>query len=531
YRESIARSLAVFGVAAGLVLLLTCANLSNLLLSRAVGRRREFAIRLSIGAGRGRLVRQLLTESLLLALPGCLAALGIAYGLGRLLIHFPNALGLPLALDAGVESRVLFFCGALSVAATVLFGLAPALEAMRTDVLPALKESGNSVAGGGRDWLRNSVVMLQVAFSMILLVGGGLFGRSVMRAWSMDLGFRAEGLLTVGFTAPPPGGTGADRLRSAQRELATRLRATAGVRAVTLASSPPLSQIHFKAQVRGEGASVSASRETVGSEFFRSLGTALLGGREFNERDNANAPKVAIVNQALAAKLWPGKNPLGRSIAVQKTSMQVVGLVADTKYGSVWEDSQPCLYVADAQADSPAGYLIVRTSGKPGDFAGVVANDWNEILPHSPLYDFRTAEDLLSLALAPQRMAAAIFGAFGLLAIVLASVGLYSVMAYAAMRRTREIGIRLAIGARPAEVMRQMLGKSMAVAGAGIAFGAVASALLARFVASQVKGLSVYDGVTFAAVAALLTFVAFAAAAIPARRAARIDPQAALRSE
>jgi hypothetical protein len=229
YRTSITRSLAVFAVAAGLVLLLTCADLSDLLLNRAVGRRREFAIRLSLGAGRGRLIRQLLTESLLLALPSCAAALGIAYGLGGILARFPNALGLPLALDGGVESRVLCFSMALSVVTTVLIGLAPALQTTRMAVLPALKVSGNAVSGGGRDWLRNSLLVVQVAFSMILLVGGGLFGHSVMRAWSVDLGFRAEGLLTAGFSTPPPGSASAERLRMAQRAFVERLRALPGV--------------------------------------------------------------------------------------------------------------------------------------------------------------------------------------------------------------------------------------------------------------------------------------------------------------
>ena len=272
YRASITRSLTVFAVAAGLVLLLTCANLSNLLLNRAVGRRREFAIRLSLGAGRGRLVRQLLTESLLLALPSCAAALGIAYGLGGILARFPNALGLPLALDGGVENRVLCFCMALSVITTVLFGLAPALQTTRMAVLPALKESGNTVSGGGHDGLRNLLLVVQVAFSMILLVGGGLFGRSVMRAWSVDLGFRAEGLLTAGFSAPPPGSASAERLRSAQQVLIQRLRALPGVESAALASDPPQNQLHSRTGIETNDAAITADRHAAGSGFFHTVG-------------------------------------------------------------------------------------------------------------------------------------------------------------------------------------------------------------------------------------------------------------------
>jgi len=531
YRASITRSLTVFAVAAGLVLLLTCANLSNLLLNRAVGRRREFAIRLSLGAGRGRLVRQLLTESLLLAVPSCAAALGIAYGLGGILAHFPNAWGLPLALDGGIENRVLCFSTALSVITTVLFGLAPALQTTRMAVLPALKESGNTLSGGGHDGLRNMLLVVQVAFSMILLVGGGLFGRSVMRAWSVDLGFRSEGLLTAGFSAAPPGSASAGRLRSAQQILIERLRTLPGVESAALASDPPQNQLHSRTPIQTNDAVVTADRHTVGSGFFHTVGIRLLSGREFNARDDAAAPKVALVNQTLAARLWPDTNPLGRSIAVQKTAMQVVGVVRDSKYGSVWDEPHFDLYVADSQAGAPAAYLMVRTHGNPAGFAAKVLEEWNGTLPRSPLSDFRTADELLSVALAPQRLAAMVFGAFGLMAMVLASVGIYSVMAYAVARRTREIGIRLALGAKPAMVMRQTLAKSMAVAGAGVVAGISIAALLAPLVAPQVKGVSVYDGATFALVAALVGLVAFLAAAIPARRAASIDPQAALRAE
>jgi predicted permease len=531
YRTSITRSLTVFAVAAGLVLLLTCANLSNLLLNRAVGRRREFAIRLSLGAGRGRLVRQLLTESLLLALPSCAAALGIAYGLGGMLARFPNALGLPLALDGGVENRVLCFCMALSVISTVLFGLAPALQTTRMAVLPALKESGNTVSGGGHDGLRNMLLVLQVAFSTILLAGGGLFGRSVMRAWSIDLGFRTGGLLTAGFSAPPPGSASSERMRSAQQVLVARLRAMPGFESAALASDAPQNQLHSRTQIQTQDAAITADRHTAGAGFFHTVGMALVSGREFNARDDAAAPKVAIVNQTLAARLWPGTNPLGRSIVVQKAAMQVVGVVGDSRYGSVWDEPHFDLYVADTQAGAAASYPIVRTRGNSRELAAAVAKEWNGVLPRSPLSDFRTADELLSVALAPQRLAAGVFGAFGLMAIVLASVGMYSAMAYAVARRTRDIGIRMAMGAKPAMAMRQILGKSMAVAGAGVAAGISISALLARFVAPQVKGVSVYDGATFALVAALVGMVAFLAAAIPARRAARIDPQMALRAE
>jgi predicted permease len=320
-------------------------------------------------------------------------------------------------------------------------------------------------------------------------------------------------------------------MRSAQQVLIQRLRELPGVESAALASDPPQNQLHSRTEIRTNDAAITADWHVVGPGFFHTVGMALLSGREFNARDDAVAPKVAIVNATLAARLWPGANPLGRSIVVQKAALQVVGVVRDSRYGSVWDEPHFDLYVADSQAGAPANYLILRTSGNPAGVAATVAKEWNGILPRSPLYDFRTADELLRVALAPQRLAAGVFGAFGLMAIVLASVGIYSAMAYAVARRTREIGIRLAIGAKPAMVVRQILGKSMAVAGAGVAVGLTVSALLARFVAPLVKGTSVYDSATFALVAAMVGMVAFFAAAIPARRAARIDPQAALRAE
>jgi predicted permease len=531
YRSTVTRSLAVFAGASGLVLLLTCANLSNLLLSRGLARQREFAIRMAIGAGRTRLVRQLLTESFLLALSSCLVALGIAYGLGRILAHFPNALGLSLALNGGVDNRVLSFCIALSVLTTVLFGLVPAFETTRPDVLPALKESGRTFSGGGQHNLRNLLLVVQVAFSMILLVGAGLFGRSVMRAWSVDPGFRLDGLWTAGFSVPPPGSASTERLRRSQYDLVRRLRELPVVESVTLGSTLPMDRLHFVAQVHTPEVALSADEQTVGLEFFHTIGIALLSGRDFDAHDNSSAPRVAIVNEKLAALLWPGKNPLGQILTAQETAMQVVGVVRDVKYGSVWEEPPPCLYVADAQSNRAASYLMLRLKGHAAAFASTVTKEWSRLMPRSPLDDFQSGEKLLDVALAPQRVATGVFGAFGLMSVVLVSVGLYSTMAYAVARRTREIGIRLALGAKPVAVVRQVLGNVLTVAAVGIVVGAGISALLGGLVASQIKGVSVHDTAMFALSAALLGVVAFCAAVIPARRTVQIDPQQALRSE
>ena len=528
YRDSVARSLTVFAVAAALLLILTCANLSNLLLTRAIGRRREFAIRLSIGARKGRLLRQLLTETIFLAAPGCMAALAVAYGLGRILVKFPNALGLPLALDATIEPRVLIFCMALSLAASLIFGLAPALRATRTEVLPALKDSGNTVSTRSRS--RQVLIAVQVAFSVVLLIGGGLFVRSVMSAWSIDPGFRAQGLLTAEFSFPATK-AGTERMRQGQKELLARLHATPGVTSVTAANEAPFGHIMTTVPAEAPGQTFPAELYDVAPDFFGTLGIQLLKGRDFSDRDDASAPQVAVVSQSLAASLWPGGDPIGQVVTIRKREMRVVGVVAGARYSSVWDDAPAAIYSPIAQENYPANDLIVRVNGDPAALAGAVNREWSELMPRSPLYNMRTGEELLKTALAPQRMAAGIFGSFGLLAIMLASVGLYSAMAYLVASRTREIGLRIAIGAGPSDIARAVVGGALRWTMAGIAGGVVLSLASVRYASGQVKGVSVYDAGTFVAVILVHAAVAAVAAAIPARRAMRVDPQTALRAE
>lgn len=538
YRASIANSLAVFAVACGLVLLLACANVSNLLLERARNRRREFAVRLALGASRSRLVRQLLTESLTLAAPGCAAALLVAQGLMKLLLRFPNALGLPLSLDLTLEPRALLFCVLLSLAATVLFGLVPALEATRPEILPALKQSGNGGWGSGQDWLRGSLVMLQVAFSTILLVGGGLYGRSLLKAYSVDLGFRSANLLTAAFSVPSPGSDAAQRLQSSQQALLRQLATMPGVLAATTSSDSLLGPAHVKAQVdSGPGASpISVDRELAGPDFLGAMGIRLVGGRDFTVRDDATSARVAMVNQALAARLWPGGDALGRTLYLHEKSGNetpaiVVGVAHNAKYGSVWEEPQPHLYLAALQSDTPASFLAVRTNGNPAQLAQAIRKAWERLAASAPLDDFQTADERVNLFLTPQRVAAGILGAFGLLAISLASIGVYSLVACSVARERREIGIRIAIGAQPRTVAAAVVRKSLFLTAAGLGLGTAASLLLMRFLAHQVKEISPYDGPTYLTVAVLLAAVAGMAALIPARRAMRVDPSVALRCE
>jgi predicted permease len=534
YRDSVQTSLAGFGIASGLILLLACANVSNLLLSRALARRRELAMRLAIGAGRGRIVRQLLTEAAVLAVLSCGAALAAASGLMRLLLHFPNALGLTLALDLHLESRALAFCFALSVAAISLFGLVPALQTARLAIMPSLKQSGGGATGPRRDWFRSGLIAVQAAFAIILLVGGGLYGRALWKAYSADLGFRSDHLLTAAFSVPPPGKDAAARMSRAQRNLLDRLSSMPGVVSATLSSAGILTPGRTKARIEigPQAAPVSATYEVVGRNFFRTMGIPVLSGNDFSPREEETGTTV-IVNRALARLLAPGGSPVGQTIRVEApgrgvSSLLVTGVAGDARYGSIWEQSEARVYVATASPDLSAGYLAVRTSVPPAELAEPVRKAWSEL---APLYEIQTAAERVDLALTPQRVAAAILGGFAMLALILTSVGLYSVVAFSVAQQKREIGIRIAMGARPRAIFLAVLRRSLIPALAGLIAGVSASLPLMRVLAAKATDVSPYDAPTYLAVALMLAAVACAAAIGPARRAMSIDPAVTLRSE
>lgn len=535
YRESISRSFAVFGIAAALVLFLACANVSNLLIERALTRRREIAIRLSLGASRSRLIQQLMTENLLLAVPSFGAALLIALGLQHFLERFPNAFGIGLSLDLGLDLRVLLFCGLVSLLATALFGLVPALQSTRPDLITTLKESGNAVSGARHDLLRQSLTIIQVGLSMILLIGGGLFARTLFKAYSADFGFRPSNLLALSFD-PRSEFTG-DRGQHLVEDLRRQISLIPGVRSVTLGSNLPLSMTHYSLHIVDASNPIavplSLDANIVGPDFFRTVGITLIAGREFSPRDDRDATKVAIVNQTLVKRLWPNTSPIGRGILLadgpgSRIPLQIVGLVRDSKYASAWEQPEPYLYLAAGQRQSPT-HLILQTAVAPASLIGTIRRRWDEIAPNIPLYEIRTGDEQLKLSLAPQRLAAGLLGAFGALAFALASIGLYSVLAYSVSQRTREIGIRLAIGAPPSTIFREVLRRSLLLSGIGLITGGAISAVFARFIASQISNVSPHDTATFVVVTLLLGAVSVAAAVGPALRAARLDPLAALK--
>jgi predicted permease len=479
-----------------------------------------------------------MAESLLLALPAFGCALVVAWGLEALLLRFPGAFGITLALDLSLERRVLFFSIAISLATTLLFGLLPAFQATRPDVWPSLKDSGNGPTAHGRDWLRRGLVVVQVAFSVVLLLGGGLFARSLVKAYAVDAGFRERNLLIADFSFPVSASV--ERVRAFRRDVLDRVSALPGVQSAALASTPLLSAVHVAYEVSNatevSHAAASANGDRVGPDFLRTLGVPLIRGREFTIRDDGQAPKVAVVNQTLAARLWPGRDAVGQTIMLRQGSfpampVEIVGIAHDAKYHSVWEESEPHLYLPILQTGQAGAYLAVRTRGKAEELFASVRRQWDAMAPGVPLLGVSTGRDALNRSLGPQREAAALLAGFALLAILLASIGLYSVMAHSVAERTREIGIRVAIGARPDSVVRGIVAKALKLVAAGLILGAAGSLAVARLIASQLKDVSPYDPATFCAVAALLAVVSLAAVWIPARRAARIDPALTLRCE
>ncbi len=527
YRGTVRLSLLVLMTAAGLILLLGCANISNLLLERALDRRREFAIRLAIGAGRGRLIRQLMTESFLLALPSFLLALLVAEAIGRAVLRFPGAFGLDLTLDLSLESRMLLFSAAVALGTAFLFGLAPALQATRPDIWPSLKEPAGMAGAGGRHAGRQALVVLQIALCFILLAGCGLFTRTLWKAYARDPGFRPENLLLVDYNYPQSQ-LAPERVRSFQQVLLRQMSGTPGIESAAIADTPLTS---FR-RTTSIAESLRVEFEYAGPGYFRAMGIPLLRGREFDSADRIESPRVALVNQTLARLLAPGGDIVGRTVKLaQGPPAEIVGVVSDSKYHSVWDPPQPHLYLDTLQSNSPGATVIVRTRSRPELVIPAIRRQWDRIAPGVPLLEINTGEDRVNRSLAPQRAAAALLAGFSLLAVMLASIGLFSAMAHSVAQRTREIGIRIAMGAPPESIVRQMLAGALGLTGLGIALGIAISLAAMRFLASQIRDVAPDDPITFLAVTLLIIAVSTAAALIPAWRAARIDPVKTLRWE
>lgn len=524
----------------GVVLLVCCANVAGLLLARATARAREVGVRLALGATRRRLVGQMLSEAGVLALAG--AALGSLAALWAtdLLLAVRTPLPMRVALDFRPDGRVLAFTAGVTVLAVALFGLAPSLRASRADVARTLSGETGSVAGAGRRRLplRDLLVVAQVAMSLLLLAGAGLFLRALAGAAAIDPGFRAEGVLLVSVEPRPGAGREEERAR-VMAALGERVAALPGVEEVSWAASVPLGPTASRRGVSvpgyqpGRGEDMEFHFNVVGPRYFETMRAPLARGRGITAEDREGAPRVVVVNETFARRFWPGKDPLGQRLSVSGAGgpwLEVVGVARDGKYLSLAEDPLPYLYFAAAQ--EPWGATLhVRTGSEPLALVPAVREALREDAPGWMLQDPTTLEETLAGSLLPQRVAAGVFALFGALAVLLAAVGLYGVVAYAVARRTREIGVRVALGARAADVVRLVLRRGAGLALAGIAVGLPAAWALSRLLSGLLVGGGPGDLLPFAGSAALLAAVALLASWLPARRAARIEPMRALRTE
>ena len=529
-------------VIVGIVLLIACANIANLLLARASKRRREIAIRLALGAGRGRLVRQLLTESVMLSVLGGAAGLLLAYWTLNALIGV--RLPLPIALDNSIatDTRVLFFTLALSLATGVVFGLAPALQASRADVVPVLKNELVPSAGARRGLrsflsLRQGLVIAQVALSLISLIAAGLFLRSLRHQQQLDPGFQTAGVLVANFNLARSGYT-ADRGQLFFDQLVDRVAAQPGVVHAAIATGAPLAG-GLARSVFPEGMDTTSRDRVlvqvnaVGDGYFETLGIPILRGRAVTRADTLLTPRVVVVNETMAQKFWPGQDALGKRFKFfgDADYSTVVGVAKDSKYNAIAEAPIPFIYEAFRQRYASAATLHLRTAGDAGRLAGAVRHEVQKIDPAVPVFNPVTLEQQVSASLQPQQMNVVLLGFFGGLALLLAAIGLYGVTSYSVSQRTREIGVRMALGADPRHVLRLVLGHGMLLVGLGIAVGLTVAVAGAGVLSALVVGVDPRDPMTLAGTAAVLAVVALLANYLPARRATRIDPLIALRTD
>jgi predicted permease len=522
---------------AGVVLLLACANLANLLLARGVSRQRELAIRLSLGAGRRRLVRQFLLESLLLSLAGGVVAILLTLWASRHFMSFAPVSNLPIWLSVSVDGRVLLATLVLSMMTTLLFGMLPALRATGIRPMSVLKEEAGSVAGGRRQGLLSSgLAVAQIALSLLLLVCAGLFIRSFRATQQFDPGFVPQGVLVESYDLFPSGYTAAQGI-AFDRQVLERVRGLAGVRGASLADWVPLgfggSSISFSPEgyVPRPHEAIVAGYTHISPGYFSTMRIPLVRGRDFTAGDSADSTPVAIVNQAIAERYWPGQDAVGKRLKVEGKWTTIVGVARTTDYYDLNEPPEAFLYLPLFQSYSPGVVLHVRTTGNPLAAAGAVEQTIHRLNAELPVFDVSTLEARIGARLFTLHMAGTFVGVFGALALVLAAVGLYGIIAYGARQRTHEIGIRMALGAHPADVRGMVLRRGARLALLGVGIGLVTTLGATRLFRSILFGVGAADPLTFLVVTVLLIAVALAASYMPARRAARVDPIVALRHE
>jgi predicted permease len=526
----------------GLVLLIACANLASLLIARGEGRQREIALRLALGAGRGRLVRQLMTESLLLAIAGGAAGLALASWTLNLIVNsIPEDVGAS-GLTRQLDYRVLLFACAVSFVTGVLFGLAPAIRATRTDLQSVLKDQGSNVSGGKANVrVRKSLMISQIALTAVLLAAAGLFAHSLFNLKGQDLGVRPDHVLEFSISpelnryTPPQTTSLVERIRKSIKSL-PGVRSASASEIPLLANSNSTSNITVQGYNTQEDEDMNVNQDWVGPEFLATMGIPLLNGREFTEADSSTSPKVAIINEAMARRFFTGRNPVGQHFGFGgkevKIDIEIVGVVKDSKDIDVREHVSPYVFLPYSQSEHAGNATFyVRTNQDPAALAVSVRNLVEGVDSNLPVYDVKTLTAQVDDIMFTDRLVTVFSLGLGLLASLLAAVGLYGVMAYVVARRTREIGIRMALGATQNSVAWMILREILGMLAAGLLIGLIAAYSIGRVIESQLFGVKASDPIVFLIAAGLLVAVALLAGWLPSRKAASVDPMVALRYE
>jgi len=529
-------ALLVLACAVGVVMLIVCANLSNLLLAKSAARQKEIAIRTALGAARRRLIRQMLTESI--ALSCCGAVLGVALAAaGTHVLARLQALSIPLLSNVALDFRVLAYCLLAAVITGVVFGLAPALHVPRNVLHDALKETARgSTTGRSRNWIRSALVVSEIAFACVLLVGAGLLMRSFLRVLEVNLGFQPEQAAAIRVD-PDSRYRTPEQLTAYFDEVLRRAREIPGVTAAGLSDALPLGRNRAwgapaVGHVYAPGHFPNAFVRVVSDGYPRAMGIALIEGRDLSPCDTYRTQPVMLVNQTMARMLWPGEDAIGKRVGACGQARYVVGVVSDVRHLALEQDAGMEMYMPIRQCpDFSSVDLVVRSSLPPGELATGVRGALRPLIPNLPGNDFRLLRQLVDKAVSPRRFVVLLLGGFAVFALLLASLGIYGVVSCGVNQRTQEIGIRMALGASPSSLQAGILGETLALAATGMLVGAAASLALARAIHGLLFAVTATDPLTFLGMPVVLTVVALIAGYLPARRASRIDPALALRAE